>query len=1353
TSHPAHQVFLREYARDAEGRTVATGRLLDDNDRDKGIATWQAVKEQAREMLGIELTDADALDVPLIATDPYGRFIPGPNGFARIATPDGFVEGTEGGRAIPANALRTGHAFLDDIAHHAVPVGDHDGNPATPPAPLTPDADDEAGNTPPARHYDDELLAAHFTSGDGRGNENIGLTAVHHVFHAEHNRMVGQLKTWILATAEGGDTRFLNEWLRTPVAAVPDDPDALEWNGERLFQGARFVTEMQYQHLVFEEFARKVQPQVNVFPMGGYDDDLDPAIAAEFAHVVYRFGHSMLNEDVERRGADGARGDLTLIEAFLNPIEYNRGAGGERLTSAQAAGAVVRGMTRQRGNEIDEFTTSALRNNLLGLPLDLATLNLARGRETGVPSLNAARRQFHATTGHAALDPYESWKDFGLSLRHPESLVNFVAAYGTHPTVRAATTLKAKREAALLLVLGGEDAPEDRVDFLESTGEWASGAGGVTTTGLDDVDFWIGGLAERPMPFGGMLGSTFNYVFETQMERLQDGDRFYYLHRLDGQNLLTQLEENSFAEIVMRNTDAENLPHDVFSRPDHVFDLRGTGTSGPVQDNPATEDDESALIRMANGTVRFQGPEHIVMGGTGAADRMRAGDGDDTLWGHGGDDRLEGGAGNDSLNGEAGDDVITDLFGDDNIKGGAGNDAIQAGGGFDLVFAGFGRDFVVGGADPKEIRAGVGDDMVFGGDSSDTVFGNEGDDWLEGGAQSDLLQGGNQNPFENDTSTGDDVLIGGPGNDDYDSEGGDDIMVTGPGVERLEGMLGFDWVTHRGDAQPANSDMNRKVLAPPDEENIRDRFDLVEGLSGWRHDDVLRGDDRGTGGDAERGMEGHELRRPGLIDGLQELLGEDADGFTGGNIILGGGGSDLIEGRGGNDLIDGDAWLNVQLEGPNHATPDPDDTRRADSMTAFQADVFAGRTNPSQIRVVREIRTASGPTDVDTVEFSGDRSEYDVIVDPDEARVTVVHARGTQADGTDTLRNVERLRFADQTVLVADMANEPATGAPAISDTTPTEDQQLTASAGDIADADGIAPGTMTFTWQAEEDEGVWTTILTRPTFTPGQAEVGMRLRVIARFRDGDGVAETRTSAPTAAVENVNDAPTGAPVLSDTTPQEGRQLTALTGSIADADGLTEATFAFRWQQGDGTTWTDIAGATAGSFIPGAEQVGQRLRVVVAFTDDQGTAESLTSAASQPVAVAPAEPEPTPPPARASTPEAGTQGTPPAGFTALRSLSIPRRTTVASVAARGLPVQVTAGPRTRVLRVRVFRPGRTRVLATAFVPARPNAARFALRQGNVLRVLRTGGTFRLELTPGLSRTELGRPTYRLVTVRR
>jgi hypothetical protein len=265
---------------------------------------------------------------------------------------------------------------------------------------------------------------------------------------------------------------------------------------------------MQYQHLVFEEFARKVQPNINIFD--AYETDINPAIVAEFAHVVYRFGHSMLTETVDRFDADGnpvevpGGGQMGLIEAFLNPLAY----AARETTPGVAAGEVVRGMTRQVGNEIDEFVTDALRNNLLGLPLDLATINLARGRDTGIPSLNAARREFfEGTGGDTQLRPYESWVDFGLAIKHPESLVNFIAAYGRHQSILDATTLVDKRAAALAIITG-VGAPPDAIDFLNSTGDWASGPDGVTTTGLDDVDLWIGGLAEKQMPFGGLLGST-----------------------------------------------------------------------------------------------------------------------------------------------------------------------------------------------------------------------------------------------------------------------------------------------------------------------------------------------------------------------------------------------------------------------------------------------------------------------------------------------------------------------------------------------------------------------------------------------------------------------------------------------------------------------------------------------------------------------------------------------------------------------------------------------------------------------------------------------------------------------------
>ena len=93
------------------------------------------------------------------------------------------------------------------------------------------------------------------------------------------------------------------------------------------------------------------------------------------------------------------------------------------------------GMSDQTGNELDEFVTDTLRNNLLGLPLDLATINMTRAREAGVPPLNEVRRQIHDATGDGQLAPYTSWADFGQNLKHPESLINFVAAYGTYPTI------------------------------------------------------------------------------------------------------------------------------------------------------------------------------------------------------------------------------------------------------------------------------------------------------------------------------------------------------------------------------------------------------------------------------------------------------------------------------------------------------------------------------------------------------------------------------------------------------------------------------------------------------------------------------------------------------------------------------------------------------------------------------------------------------------------------------------------------------------------------------------------------------------------------------------------------------
>ncbi|EMY36031.1 heme peroxidase, partial [Arthrobacter crystallopoietes BAB-32] len=1039
-SHPAHQVFLRTYTANAEGKPVSTGELL--TSADGGMGTWELLKKQAADLLGLRLVDSDVLSIPAILTDPYGKFIPGDNGLPQYITSTGLVEGNlEEPVLAPANVERIPQAFLDDIAHNAVP------NPG-----LVEDTDSTiapATSRQPAGTYDDEMLDRHFVAGDGRVNENIGLSMIHQVFHSEHNRLVDDIQQVLLKDAEtsqrGKDA--LEEWQLLAGAGG--------WHGERLFQAARFITEMEYQHLAFEEFARKVQPLIE--PFSGYHDDVDPAITAEFAHAVYRFGHSMLTDTISRTNEDGSNNDIPLLEGFLNPVAYTDGGTAGTLSSHQAAGAIAMGMSNQVGNEMDEFVTDTLRSNLLGLPLDLPAINIARARETGVPSLNNLRKQLHAKTNDSQLTPYTSWLDFGLNIKHPKSLVNFVAAYGKHETITSKTTLADKRAAAQLLVdppldTPAESIPADAEDFMTASGTWEGKA-----TGLDDVDLWVGGLAERTNLFGGLLGSTFNYVFEKQMLDLQNGDRFYYLIRTPGMNLFSQLEGNSFAEMIMRNTNAHSITADVFSTADCKFqlgNLAGTGTT--VVDDAGSECNETELlVRMPDGTIRYRTTNSVdpagingqsVFNGTDTTDRTWGGVDNDTFWGGPGNDRIEGNDGADTALGGEGNDIITDSAGDDVHKGGPGNDAIDSGPGLDILLGGDGHDLMNGGANTNEHFAGNGDDLIIAGGGADTVFADSGDDWIEGGDGADLLQGDSGAPFFDDPNKpGHDVISGQNGDDDYDAEGGDDIMMAGPGIERNAGAAGFDWTSYQFDELPADSDLELKLLGVPlPVDVLRDRHGEVEASSGGPRNDILRGDSvvpRLAEAEGTSGSNWLDEAGVNRIAGLRSLL--PAGAATGsnvwgeGNILLGGGGSDTLEGRGADDILDGDKYLSVRLSVRTDRNDPATEIGSATSLTkpylansseTIQQAVFAGKVDPGNVVIVREILDGGRPDDTDVAVFSDIEANYTVTTTPAGAAIgapgsvtTVTHNDGgvpgddgaVTGDGTDILRNIEKLVFAD----------------------------------------------------------------------------------------------------------------------------------------------------------------------------------------------------------------------------------------------------------------------------------------------------------------------------------------------------
>jgi len=1178
-SHASQNFFVREYSFIGASTNLiptSTGRLLDGTDSpyvtnftagstmspsNGGKPTWRDIKHQSL-LFGFNLSDYDVGNIPFIATDQYGKFIPGPSGRPMMLFTDGLnYRWVEGSNTAPVStsfvdatvtwtAVKTGHAFLNDITSSASPFSAISG------APLTADGDNvvnSAYTTPTMtvggdfQFYDNEALDMHFIAGDGRINENIGLASIHQVFASEHNLLVTDMKNQITAD---GSPEFISEWFNNST-----------WNGERLYQAARMIMENEYQHMAYDEFVRRIAPQLPAF--AAYDNTIDPSVTAEFASAVYRLGHSMLGESLPRSNPGGMydatnNQDVSLIGGFINPMAYRYSrpaivnsasysrnivlatttytytlAAGEAVpavgkvvsvsgltdptfnmenlvvsgvagqtfsatqkylgnstvgsvalvgdiapipflptaatatgttltftgansfragqtvtissclatpgvssrfnlanvvissatassisiasnvaagtatgcsilaqtttaslkvavgganiarvtinddknspqlnqtyTTGQAAAILAQGLTAQRGNEVDEFVTDSVRNNLLGMPLDLAVLNITRGRDVALPTLNQFRSAI-TTSNKATLKPYISWTDYIANLRYIESGINFMAAYGTHPTITTkrilgtavnqsvvgasgagsnrtytgitttglnvgdvvsfsnfsngafnisnavidsfptptsisvsthfvtdpgiavvadaqgsrpaaiaidafigatgvsgfatrATTQAERRAAATALNTAAATAGTDAANFMNSANATATGCvypDGSTTcinwstteTGLNNVDLWIGGLAENPAKqpvIPPMFGSTFQFVFMDQMLKLQNGDRFYYLGRLAGMNIGEEIPAQKFTDIVKRNTPAVPavtgqgltlaLPSPGFSVVDCYFAAGTIGASIPVGARcPAaniTNPTPTSVIRNIplDNAGGFADPT------SSAGFTITAGGGDDMVLGTLGNDTLSGGpSGGDLIDGGAGDDVILGLFGEDLLKGGQGNDVINSGDSQlgDIADGGAGSDFIhssnnlgldnfLGESGNDFIQAGAGSDIL--------VFGGEGSDWIEGGADIDGLNGDSGlNGGGGDTlKGGNDVINGQAGNDIVNAGGGDDILLAGDGIDLLTAGTGFDWVNYEYANRNAYVDFSGSAQTTPP---IADGFFDFEAISG-----------------------------------------------------------------------------------------------------------------------------------------------------------------------------------------------------------------------------------------------------------------------------------------------------------------------------------------------------------------------------------------------------------------------------------------------------------------------------------------------------------------------------------------
>lgn len=327
-----------------------------------------------------------------------------------------------------------------------------------------------------------------FMAGDVRANEQVGLTAMHTIWVREHNRIADRI-----------------------AAEHPELED------EAIYQQTRTLVIAQLQAITYNEFLPALLGRDALQRYDGYDSEVNPGISNLFSTAAYRFGHSMLSSELLRLNENGEtakEGNLELRSAFFSPEEI----------TAHGVDSLLRGLAANQAQEIDAQVVDDIRNFLFGPPgaggFDLASLNIQRGRDHGLPGFNDVREQL-------GLGRVESFADISSD---PATQQTLEAAYGD----------------------------------------------------VDLIDVWVGMLAEDHVR-GAAIGETARTVLVDQFERLRDDDRFWYQRVLSGEQL-RQVESTTLADVIERNTAIDGLQDNVFFTADHQPERERTKRSGERHD-------------------------------------------------------------------------------------------------------------------------------------------------------------------------------------------------------------------------------------------------------------------------------------------------------------------------------------------------------------------------------------------------------------------------------------------------------------------------------------------------------------------------------------------------------------------------------------------------------------------------------------------------------------------------------------------------------------------------------------------------------------------------------------------------
>ncbi len=277
----------------------------------------------------------------------------------------------------------------------------------------------------------------------------------------------------------------------------------LELTDEFIYQLCRAIVAAEIQSITYNEWLPHLLGPDALANYGGYDKTLNPGISNAFATAAFRLGHSLLTPRLLKLKRNGS--EWRDGELSLRDAFFNAP---EHLTRKSIA-PFLRGLGTQPAQELDALIIDDVRNFLFGPPgaggLDLGSLNIQRGRDHGLPSYNQVR------------------VDYGL---------------------------------------------EPRESFAQITSDESTRAGlAAAYPSVDQVDLWVGGLAEDDVP-GAMVGETFFVILLEQFAALRDGDRFWYENYLD-EGMIELIESQTLCEIIRRNTRVNReMQEDVFALPD-----------------------------------------------------------------------------------------------------------------------------------------------------------------------------------------------------------------------------------------------------------------------------------------------------------------------------------------------------------------------------------------------------------------------------------------------------------------------------------------------------------------------------------------------------------------------------------------------------------------------------------------------------------------------------------------------------------------------------------------------------------------------------------------------------------------